>query len=296
MAENTSIEWTHRAGTKPATWNPTTGCDRISAGCDNCYALTLAKRLKAMGQPKYQTDGDPRTSGPGFGVAVHDDTLTDPLRWRDPRTVFVNSMSDLFHARVPREFVARVFAVMAATPQHTYQILTKRPQRMARLVGSTEFYSAVLTAIGQEDPRTLSWSNEYVGEVSLPWPLDNAWLGTSIESDEHVGRADHLRATPAAIRFISAEPLLGPLPSLDLTGIDWLIIGGESGRGARPMALDWVYDLIGRARAADTAVFVKQLGKVWAGAGKGGDWDRWPGDLRIREYPDLAVSQRKAAS
>ncbi|HEV2927566.1 MAG TPA: DUF5131 family protein, partial [Propionibacteriaceae bacterium] len=128
MADHSTIEWTE------ATWNPTTGCDRVSAGCDNCYALTLAKRLKAMGSAKYQTDGDPRTSGPGFGVAVHPDTLPDPLHWRKPRTVFVNSMSDLGHARVPREFVARVFAVMAATTQHTYQILTKRPERLARML------------------------------------------------------------------------------------------------------------------------------------------------------------------
>jgi protein gp37 len=119
----TSIEWTEQ------TWNPTTGCDRISPGCDHCYALTMAKRLKGMGQAKYQNDGDPRTSGPGFGLTVHPDVLTDPLRWKKPRTVFVNSMSDLFHARVPRQFLARVFAVMAATPQHTYQILTKRPER-----------------------------------------------------------------------------------------------------------------------------------------------------------------------
>jgi protein gp37 len=127
MADRSAIEWTE------ATWNPTTGCDRISAGCDNCYALTLSKRLKAMGAAKYQSDGDPRTSGPGFGVAIHEADLTLPLRWRQPRVVFVNSMSDLFHARVPLEFVQRVFAVMAATPQHTYQILTKRASRLAKV-------------------------------------------------------------------------------------------------------------------------------------------------------------------
>ncbi|WP_252440535.1 DUF5131 family protein [Pseudonocardia humida] len=127
MSSRSRIEWTE------TTWNPTTGCDRISAGCDNCYALALAKRLKAMGSAKYQADGDPRTSGPGFGVTVHDDVVTAPLRWRAPRVVFVNSMSDLFHARVPAEFVARVFEVMAATPQHTYQVLTKRATRLRRL-------------------------------------------------------------------------------------------------------------------------------------------------------------------
>jgi len=275
----TSIEWTHRAGTTGETWNPTTGCDRVSAGCDNCYALTLAKRLKAMGQAKYQTDGDPRTSGPGFGLAVHEDALRIPLRWRQPRTVFVNSMSDLFHARVPREFVARVWAVMAATPQHTYQILSKRPERMARIVGD-DFGGgqALLSELFDEVAATTLYEQ--------PWPLENVWLGTSIESEQHVGRADHLRRTSAAVRFISAEPLIGALYGLDLTGIDWLIIGGESGPGSRPMDLGWVRDLIALARRSGTAVFVKQLGAVLSGGGKGTDWSRWPEDLRIREYPE----------
>jgi protein gp37 len=276
MAE-TSIEWTHRDGSKGVTWNPTTGCDRISAGCDNCYALTLAKRLKAMGAAKYQNDGDPRTSGPGFAVTVHPDTLTEPLRWRDPRTVFVNSMSDLFHARVPREFIAQVWVTMARTQRHTYQILTKRPERMARIVGDEFDGGCALLDETTNEADALALYDE--------WPLPNVWLGTSIELDKHAGRADALRQTAAAVRFISAEPLLGPLPSLDLTGIDWLIIGGESGPGARPMELDWVYDLIGKARAAGTAIFVKQLGKVWAGSGKGGDWSLWPEVLRLREYP-----------
>jgi protein gp37 len=254
MSTGSAIEWTE------ATWNVVTGCDRISVGCDHCYALTLAKRLKAMGSAKYQTDGDPRTSGPGFAVTTHPDTLREPLSWVKPRTVFVNSMSDLFHARVPREFIGRVWDVMSRTPQHTYQILTKRPERMRRVLGTL--------------PDGL-WD----------LPLPNVWLGTSIEDNRRVGRADYLRETPAVVRFISAEPLLGPLPSLDLTGIDWLIIGGESGPGARLMRLEWAYDLIAQARAAGTAVFVKQLGTVWAGAGKGGDWAWWPEDLRIREYP-----------
>lgn len=260
MAE-TAIEWTHRAGTIGETWNPSTGCDRISDGCTNCYALTMAKRLKAMGQAKYQNDGDPRTSGPGFGLTVHPDMLSVPLRWRTPRTVFVNSMSDLGHARIPRDFLARVWDVMGQTPQHTYQILTKRPERFARVLNEIQ-----------------------------PDPLGNVWIGCSIESDEYARRADALRATPAALRFISAEPLLGPLPSLDLTGIDWLIIGGESGSGARFLDLGWIWDLIDKARAAGTAVFVKQLGSVWAQAHaadrKGGDWSRWPAGLRIREYPE----------
>jgi protein gp37 len=177
-----SIEWTEE------TWNPVTGCDRISHGCDHCYALTLAARLKRMGQARYQRDGDPRTSGPGFGLTLHEDKVNEPLRWRRPRVVFVNSMSDLFHKDVPVDFVAEVFEVMSATPQHTYQVLTKRPKRMARVVAE------VYERWGGQSP-----------------PLPNVWLGTSIESRDYIRRADHLRDAPAAVRFISAEPLLGPL-------------------------------------------------------------------------------------
>src|SRR4051794_722335 len=174
-----SIEWTE------ATWNPTTGCDRTSPGCDNCYALTLAKRLKAMGQAKYQTDGDPRTSGPGFGVATHEHELLTPLGWKKPRRVFVNSMSDLFHADISGEFIARVFATMSIAGQHTYQVLTKRPQRMAKLLASDEFKQLVDDHPGAD-------------ACDVVWPLPNVWLGTSIESDRYAWRADHLRETPAA--------------------------------------------------------------------------------------------------
>lgn len=243
MADNSTIEWTE------ATWNSTTGCDRVSRGCDNCYALTLSKRLKAMGSAKYQTDGDPRTSGPGFGVAVHPDALTAPLRWRDPRTVFVNSMSDLFHARVPREFVQQVFEVMVSTPRHTYQILTKRAVRLARLA------------------------------PELPWP-GNVWMGVSVENSSELARVDHLRAVPAAVRFVSAEPLLGPLDGLDLTGIRWLIAGGESGPRARPVRPEWVRDLRDRCLTADTAFFFKQWGGRTPKAGgrelDGRTWDEYP--------------------
>jgi protein gp37 len=263
---DTAIEWTKREGTIGVVWNPTTGCDRVSAGCDHCYALTMAKRLKGMGSAKYQTDGDPRTSGPGFGVATHPGTLAEPMRWRRPRTVFVNSMSDLFHARVPRDFIRQVFAVMNATPQHTYQILTKRASRAALI------------------------------SAELRW-TPNIWMGVSVEDAEHVKRIDHLRAIPAAVRFVSAEPLIGPLHEVDLAGISWLIIGGESGPGARAMELSWVWSLIGQCEAARTAPFVKQLGSVWArdtfvgGQAaarldpKGGDWSFWPEHLRVREYP-----------
>ena len=191
MATGTGIEWTE------ITWNPTTGCDRISAGCDNCYALALAKRLKAMGQAKYQNDGDPRTSGPGFGLTVHPDALRLPYTWRGPRTVFVNSMSDLFHARVPLDFVRQVFEVIADTPEHTYQVLTKRSARLPKIADK------------------------------LHWP-PNLWMGVSVEDASMLSRVDHLRAVPAAVRFLSCEPLLGSLDQIDLSDIGWVIAGGES--------------------------------------------------------------------
>lgn len=241
----TAIEWTDE------TWNPTTGCDRTSPGCDNCYALTLAKRLKGMGSAKYQNDGDPRTSGPGFALTMHPDSLAIPLGWRKPRKVFVNSMSDLFHKDVTDEFIARVFAVMALCPQHTFQVLTKRPQRMAALLARPEWWEDVAVAtcaFGDASNETI-WR---IGADGSSTGLPNVWLGTSIESDRYAFRADHLRATPAAVRFISAEPLLGPLPSLDLTGIDWLIAGGESGPRARPMHPDWVRELRDRCMDVTT--------------------------------------------
>ena len=223
MADRTGIEWTE------TTWNPTTGCDRVSVGCDNCYALTLAKRLKAMGNPKYQNDGDPKSSGPGFGLTLHDYQLELPYRWRAPRLVFVNSMSDLFHPEVPLDFIRRVFVVMADTPQHTYQILTKRSKRLASLAGE------------------------------LDWP-HNVWMGVTVETNRYAFRIDHLRTVNAAVRFISAEPLLCPLPDLDLSGIKWLIAGGESGHGARPMKEEWVRDLRDQCVAAGTDFFFKQWG------------------------------------
>jgi protein gp37 len=243
MADRSAIEWTE------ATWNPTTGCDRISAGCDNCYALTLAKRLKAMGSPKYQADGDPRTSGPGFGVNVHESDLMLPLRWREPRVVFVNSMSDLFHARVPISFIQRVFGVMTSTPHHTYQVLTKRATRMARFADR------------------------------LPWPT-NVWMGVSVENNVQLARIDALRATPAAIRFVSAEPLLGSLQGIDLSGIDWVIAGGESGPRARPVQPAWVRELRDECLTADVAFFFKQWGGRTPKAGgrvlDGRTWDDMP--------------------
>lgn len=260
----TAIEWTGE------TWNPVTGCDQTSPGCDNCYALALAKRLKAMGQPKYQTDGDPATSGPGFGVTCHPQELTRPLGWRRPRTVFVNSMSDLFHADVPERFIVQVWAAMALTRRHTYQVLTKRPQRMAEVVADLSELDGPMfeervdeqaeLLDGVEWAHGIEWaSSEYPTSGEVRW-LPNVWLGTSIESDRYTFRADYLRRTPAAVRFLSLEPLLGPLPSLDLTMIDWVIIGGESGRNARPMHPDWVRDIRDQCVARGIPLFFKQWG------------------------------------
>jgi len=209
----------------------------------------LAKRLKAMGLPKYQRDGDPRTSGPGFGLTLHEDVLSIPQRWSAPRTIFVNSMSDLFHAEVPDEFIHRVFEMMVSTPQHTYQVLTKRSKRLAKLA------------------------------PDLPWP-ENVWMGVSIESDPYVFRADHLRAVDAAVRFVSLEPLLGPLPSLDLEGIGWVIAGGESGPGSRTPEADWFRDI--RDRCVDKGIpfFFKQWGgrtpKARGRTLDGRSWDEMP--------------------
>lgn len=223
MAENTGIEWTE------ITWNPTTGCDRVSAGCDNCYALALSKRLKAMGSSKYQNDGNPVTSGPGFGITIHPLALQQPYKWRGRRMVFVNSMSDLFHARVPVDFIKQVFQVIADTPQHTYQVLTKRSTRARRIADQ------------------------------LDWP-PNLWLGVSVANEREAYRIKDLQQVPAALRFLSCEPLIGPIESLDLNGIGWVITGGESGPNARPIDADWVRSIRDDCQEAAVPFFHKQWG------------------------------------
>lgn len=243
MSDRSSIEWTE------ATWNPSTGCDRISEGCDNCYALTLAKRLKAMQAPKYQADGDPRTSGPGFGVTTHSDSLNTPHSWKAPRTVFVNSMSDLFHAKVPISFIQEVFEVMRDTPRHTYQILTKRSRRLLTIADR------------------------------IDWP-QNVWMGVSVESEKFLTRVADLRQVPAAVRFLSCEPLLGPLPGLDLQGIDWVIVGGESGPGHRRMDEEWVIAIRDTCHQGNVPFFFKQWGGITPKAGgrelQGRTWSEYP--------------------
>jgi protein gp37 len=224
MAES-SIEWTD------STWNPVAGCTVLTAGCTNCYAMRMAARLSAMGMDKYQ--GLTRKSGQRYvwtgAVSLDEEALRAPKAWRKPRLVFVNSMSDLFQTAVPEEFIARVWETMAATPQHTYQILTKRPERMAEIT-----------------PK-------------LPL-LPNVWLGTSVEDDQVLDRLDYLRATPAAVRFVSFEPLIGSVATADIAGIHWAIVGGESGPRARPMESQWVDEIFDLCTDAGTAFFFKQWG------------------------------------
>ena len=217
MAVGSKIEWTD------ATWNPVTGCTKVSPGCKLCYAERLAKRLKATGMVKYRN---------GFEVTLHPDTLQAPLQWRKPRTIFVNSMSDLFHYQVPNQFVRDVFCVMEKADWHRYQVLTKRPERVAAL------------------------SHE------LPWP-QQIWLGVSVESNRYLRRIDLLRECGAATKFLSLEPLLGPLPDLNLDGIDWVIVGGESGPGARPMEADWVRNIRDQCSEAGVLFHFKQWGGVF---------------------------------
>lgn len=292
MSDKTGIEWTD------ATWNPTTGCDQVSPGCDNCYALTLAKRLKAMGSPRYQVDGNPATSGPGFGFTMHADALDQPLRWTRSRRIFVNSMSDLFHGDMDDDFLARVFAVMALAQQHTFQVLTKRPGRMRSLLNSDRFIDRFGEALYTFEHPT----GEETAEPISQWPLPNVWLGTSVEDQKRADlRVPALLGTPAAVRFLSMEPLLGPVsfrwakwhPLVNsdhlagLRGLDWVIVGGESGRGARPMHADWARTLRDQCSEAGVAFHFKQWGshdeqgtpmhKKAAGRMLGGrTWDEFP--------------------
>lgn len=233
MSKKTGIAWVSdpETGVRGRTWNPTTGCDKVSAGCDNCYALTQAARLKAMGAAKYQNDGNPVTSGPGFALTTHQHLVDSPRFWKKPTMVFVNSMSDLFHAKVDLGFVRDVFATMSATPQHTYQVLTKRSSRLPKIVDQ------------------------------LDWP-SNLWMGVSVEDAEHMYRIEDLKVVPTSVRFVSAEPLLGPLTGLGavLDGIDWVIVGGESGANHRPFDPQWAREVREACADSDTAFFFKQHG------------------------------------
>lgn len=217
MAQKSSIEWTE------STWNPLTGCTKISPGCKHCYAERMARRLKAMGQSNYVN---------GFELTLHENVLELPLRWKKPQSIFVNSMSDMFHIDVPSEFILKAFDVMRRARWHRFQVLTKRAERLEEL------------------------------SAKLPWP-GNIWMGVSVESEEYLSRIDHLRRTSAAIKFLSLEPLLGPLENLRLDGIDWVIVGGESGPGARPMKTEWVQTVRDQCIGSRVPFFFKQWGGVW---------------------------------
>jgi protein gp37 len=234
VSDRSAIEWTE------ATWNPVTGCHQVSPGCAHCYAKTFAERWRGIPGHPYEQ---------GFDLRLWPERLEQPLRWRRPRTIFVNSMSDLFHEDIPEAFVQQVFEVMQRADWHTFQILTKRHERLAELA------------------------------PALPWS-SNVWMGVSIENRRFVQRADYLRAVPAAVRFVSAEPLLGPLEGLDLGGIDWLIAGGESGPRHRPVRAEWVRELRDRCVTEGVAFFFKQWGGIRSKTGgrllDGRTWDETP--------------------
>lgn len=237
------------------TWVPVTGCHKVSHGCKNCYAEAMHARLSAMGQAKY--------ARPFREVVCHPAELARPLTWRTPRMVFLSSMSDVFHDDVPSQFLLRLFETMRQAHWHTFQVLTKRARRL-----------------------------EYVCP-GLPWS-PNVWMGVSVETDEHLDRVDYLHAVPARVRFLSIEPLLGPLPRLDLSGIHWVIVGGESGPNARPCDVEWIRGVVRQCERAGVPVFVKQLGarpvlrtglELELRDRKGGDPGEWPEDLQVREWP-----------
>jgi protein gp37 len=244
MADGSSIEWTQ------ATWNPVTGCTKISPGCKHCYAERMSARLQAMGVPQYRN---------GFSLTVHTTSIDIPLHWKQPRLVFVNSMSDLFHDEVPLPFIQQVFEVMVEASHHRFQVLTKRPETALRYA------------------------------KNLPWP-DNVWLGASVESAEYVYRVRTLAKIPARVRFLSVEPLLGRIPRLPLRGIHWVIVGGESGPGARPMREKWATEIRDRCRDRGIPFFFKQ----WGGVNKkrtgreldGRTWDELPKSPRMRARCD----------
>jgi protein gp37 len=283
MGDKSTIEWTE------ATWNPVTGCDTVSPGCDHCYARTLAARLKAMGQPRYQNDGDPRTSGPGFAVTLQPDQLGLPLRWHRPRMIFPTSMSDLFHPRVPDDYIARVFAVMAATPRHTYQNLTKRTARQRALLNSRNWRGTVAGHVRKIAPyQGLDEFDRLTMGFVRGGSLPNVWLGVSVEDQERADmRVGHLLDTPAWVRWLSMEPLLGPVDleradpgALCDGGLDWVVVGGESGPGFRPVDPAWVRDIRDQCAHAYVPFFLKQWGGIRPKAGgrtlDGRTWDELP--------------------
>lgn len=333
MSDKSKIQWTD------ATWNPVTGCTKVSSGCTNCYAETFSERFR--GTPGHYFEN-------GFDVQLRPAKLDQPLRWRKPRRIFINSMSDLFHEDVPDEFIDRVFAVMALARRHTFQLLTKRPQRMREYLSSAED-RIVETIAFEADPLLAhleatemggNWQGPQIGDegrvelrgyfedIEMPWPLPNVMLGVSVEDQRSADeRIPLLLDTPAAVRFLSCEPLLGRVQlgvggeffdygcGRDAQGnprIDWVICGGESGPKARPCDVAWMRSIVGQCKRSDVPVFVKQLGsnprtqclgctcvgdemfscvhaRLRLGDRKGGDTAHWPPDLCVREFPEVAA-------
>lgn len=309
MPGESKIEWTD------ATWNPVTGCTKVSAGCDHCYAETFAERWRGVPGHPYEQ---------GFDLKLWPERLDIPLRWTKPRRVFVNSMSDLFHADVPDSFIDAVFGVMAGANSHTFQVLTKRPQRMSRYLNDPHTKYRIWNAgrsVAEGSVAPVRYQDWYdVVPVAVPgggeegcypavWPLPNVWLGTSVENQEVAWRIDWLVKTPAAVRFLSCEPLIGHV-NLDqwlwaevkpawaeknaAGRLQWVIAGGESGPRARPCKASWIESLADQCEAAGVPFFAKQLGAVWArehkADPKGGNWDLWPENLRVREFPAIGVT------
>lgn len=254
MARGSGIEWTE------STWNPVTGCNKVSPGCKHCYAERMAERLQAMGQPNYRN---------GFELTLQPQALELPLRWKTPQTIFVNSMSDLFHRAVPLGYIQNVFDVMRRAHWHRFQILTKRGDRLLQI------------------------------DRDLDWPA-NVWMGVSVENSDYVHRIDELRSTHALVKFLSLEPLLGPLPKLNLLGIDWVIVGGESGPGARSMLPEWVTEIRDQCRRSRVAFFFKQWGgKNKKKAGRmleGRTWDDMPVIKRIARPRQRRVDHAESTS
>jgi protein gp37 len=258
---STKIEWTNE------TWNPVTGCTKVSPGCDNCYAETFAERWR--GTPGHHFEN-------GFDLTLRPEAMFKPDTWKKPRRVFVNSMSDLFHRDVPDDFIQRVFLQMGCTPRHTFQVLTKRPERMRRLA-----------------PRFNNWKRGINTSTPSEGVYPNVWLGVSIENNDYAWRADMLRETPSAVRFLSVEPMLGPVDKVDLTDVDWVICGGESGHGARPMDPAWASDLRDRCVSDGIPFFLKQLGG--SRDKRGGD-DAVLDGRRWTEFPQPSTMRLEATA
>lgn len=317
MSDKSAIEWTD------ATWNPVRGCVKVSPGCANCYAETFAERFRGVKDHPYEQ---------GFDLRLVPEKLTEPLRWKKPRRIFVNSMSDLFQDGVPDSYIDQVFAVMALCPQHTFQVLTKRAERMRAYFDVkepeellTRWADAAITIepLGDGDNATEEAATRYEDVFSQDWPLPNVWLGVSVENqpmyDKRIG--DLLRA-PAVVRFLSVEPMLGQIdmrmggssipdyaPHNPLPQVDWVILGGESGPGARPFDLAWARSIVQQCKTAGVPCFMKQVGSRpdgwWTNelgprfnahsltSKKGGDPVEWPEDLRIREFPVAALPSQK---